>query len=249
MLDLAHLRLFAVSTQHAFRPICLPPAYIVSGDIILYDAATFPYMRHTSACLPAQAHPSMPSAHSPNVVPPACLHRYIVSGGEDDMVVVYGVSERCPVAHCEGHRSWVSCVRFDPWALQQPLGRERGGPAAAAAIPGLYRVVSGGQDAQLCLWDVQCAALAAATGAEGDAQIGSPKAMRWGGGGSAVSCRWDRGIRWGCHEASDLAKGYGHEVGGAGGVFAGSMRYVCCNDSYIHSPWASDLSSPTGPSR
>ena len=123
--------------------------------------------------------------HAAHLCLPAC--RYIVSGGEDDMVVVYGVSERCPVAHCEGHRSWVSCVRFDPWALQQPLGRERGGPAAAAAIPGLYRVVSGGQDAQLCLWDVQCAALALA-GAEGDAQIGSPKAMRWGGwGGGGMS--------------------------------------------------------------
>ena len=74
--------------------------------------------------------------------------RYVAVGGEDDMVVVYGVVERCPIAHCEGHRSWVSCVRFDPWA-------QVGSASGAASIPGLYRIVSGGQDTQMCLWDVQ----------------------------------------------------------------------------------------------
>jgi hypothetical protein len=25
------------------------------------------------------------------------------------------MAERVPVAHCQGHQSWVSRVRFDPW--------------------------------------------------------------------------------------------------------------------------------------
>ena len=75
--------------------------------------------------------------------------RYIVAGGEDDMVVVYGIAEKFPIAHCEGHRSWVSCVRFDPWPQVGAAG------TSSATLPGLYRIISGGQDAQMCLWDVQ----------------------------------------------------------------------------------------------
>ncbi|GAX85219.1 hypothetical protein CEUSTIGMA_g12639.t1 [Chlamydomonas eustigma] len=86
--------------------------------------------------------------------------KYVAVGGEDDMVVVYGLKEKCPIAHCEGHRSWVSSVSFDPWA--------HGGAAA-----GLYRIASVGQDAQMCLWDVQ-----SSSGMEGggnDMMQGSPR--------------------------------------------------------------------------
>ncbi|KAG5670143.1 hypothetical protein PVAND_000425 [Polypedilum vanderplanki] len=41
--------------------------------------------------------------------------KYIVVGGEDDLVTVYSFNERRVVARCQGHRSWVSVVAFDPY--------------------------------------------------------------------------------------------------------------------------------------
>lgn len=52
------------------------------------------------------------------------------------------LQEKCAVAHCEGHRSWVSSLAFDPYS---PGG----------GLPGLYRLASVGQDAQMCLYDIQ----------------------------------------------------------------------------------------------
>ncbi|XP_044728481.1 WD repeat-containing protein 20 [Chrysoperla carnea] len=41
--------------------------------------------------------------------------RYIVVGGEDDLVTVWSFHERRVVARGQGHRSWVSVVAFDPF--------------------------------------------------------------------------------------------------------------------------------------
>nr|CAD7427906.1 unnamed protein product [Timema monikensis] len=41
--------------------------------------------------------------------------RYVVVGGEDDLVTVWSFSERRVVARGQGHRSWVSVVAFDPF--------------------------------------------------------------------------------------------------------------------------------------
>ncbi|KAG1671978.1 hypothetical protein FOA52_013350 [Chlamydomonas sp. UWO 241] len=83
--------------------------------------------------------------------------KYVAAGSEDDLVSVYGVAERGPVAHCEGHRSWVSAVRFDPWVPSDVA--PAGAPPDAA---GIYRLVSVGQDASLFLWEIQCEAAVAA---------------------------------------------------------------------------------------
>ncbi|KAF4532194.1 hypothetical protein B566_EDAN002256 [Ephemera danica] len=40
--------------------------------------------------------------------------RYVVVGGEDDLVTVWSFHERRVVARGQGHRSWVSVVAFDP---------------------------------------------------------------------------------------------------------------------------------------
>ncbi len=40
--------------------------------------------------------------------------RYVAAGGEDDLVAVFGLSERCVVAWGEGLSSFVSAVAFDP---------------------------------------------------------------------------------------------------------------------------------------
>lgn len=41
--------------------------------------------------------------------------KYIVVGGEDDLVTVWSLHERRVVARGQGHRSWVSVVAFDPF--------------------------------------------------------------------------------------------------------------------------------------
>lgn len=63
--------------------------------------------------------------------------RYIVTGGQDDLVSIWSLSDRSLVARCQGHHSWVSDVKFDPWRCD-----ERN-----------YRIGSIGEDCRLLLWD------------------------------------------------------------------------------------------------
>ncbi|KAL8986912.1 MAG: hypothetical protein Q9177_003835 [Variospora cf. flavescens] len=63
--------------------------------------------------------------------------KYILTGGQDDLVSIWSLSERRLVARCPGHHSWVSCVAFDRWRCD-----ERN-----------YRFGSVGEDRRLLLWD------------------------------------------------------------------------------------------------
>lgn len=61
--------------------------------------------------------------------------RYIASGGEDDLVSIYGMAERGVVAWGEGHSSWVTQVAFDPWYQSMswnPSGFTYGKPNTSA---------------------------------------------------------------------------------------------------------------------
>ncbi|ODH12952.1 hypothetical protein ACO22_07749 [Paracoccidioides brasiliensis] len=69
--------------------------------------------------------------------------KYIVTGGQDDLVSIWSLSERKIVARCQGHHSWVSHVAFDPWRCD-----ERN-----------YRFGSVGDDCRLLLWDFSVAML------------------------------------------------------------------------------------------
>lgn len=40
--------------------------------------------------------------------------KYIATGGEDDLVAVFGLQEGRVIVWGEGHNSWVSAVSFDP---------------------------------------------------------------------------------------------------------------------------------------
>jgi len=40
-------------------------------------------------------------------------NQYLVTGGEDDLVVVWSYADKCPVARCLGHNSWLSALAFD----------------------------------------------------------------------------------------------------------------------------------------
>lgn len=68
--------------------------------------------------------------------------KYIVCGGEDDLVTVYSFHERRVVVRGQGHRSWVSVVSFDVQTLaygEVPDGLDFSGSddeGAGAAPPG-----------------------------------------------------------------------------------------------------------------
>lgn len=63
--------------------------------------------------------------------------KYMVSGGQDDLITIWSLAERKIIARCQGHNSWVSAVAFDPWRCD-----ERN-----------YRFGSVGDDCRLLLWD------------------------------------------------------------------------------------------------
>jgi WD40 repeat protein len=63
--------------------------------------------------------------------------KYIVTGGQDDLVTIWSLPERKIIARCQGHDSWVSAVAFDPWRCDERT----------------YRIGSVGDDCNLLLWD------------------------------------------------------------------------------------------------
>ena len=46
--------------------------------------------------------------------------KYILTGGEDDLVQVWSMIDRKVVAWGEGHNSWVSCIFFIKLLLHNP---------------------------------------------------------------------------------------------------------------------------------
>ncbi|KAF2139395.1 uncharacterized protein K452DRAFT_320521 [Aplosporella prunicola CBS 121167] len=63
--------------------------------------------------------------------------RYIVTGGQDDLVSIWSLEDSMLVARCQGHNSWVTAVAFDPWRCDDRN----------------YRFGSVGEDCRLLLWD------------------------------------------------------------------------------------------------
>jgi WD40 repeat protein len=63
--------------------------------------------------------------------------RYIVTGGQDDLVSIWSLEDRMLVARCQGHNSWVNAVQFDQWRCDDRN----------------YRIGSVGEDCRLLLWD------------------------------------------------------------------------------------------------
>ncbi|KAJ9133084.1 WD40 repeat-like protein [Pleurostoma richardsiae] len=63
--------------------------------------------------------------------------KYVLTGGQDDLISIWCVPESALVARCQGHHSWVTSVAFDPWRCDDKN----------------YRFGSVGEDCRLCLWD------------------------------------------------------------------------------------------------
>ncbi|KAF8976320.1 hypothetical protein BGZ46_008361 [Entomortierella lignicola] len=69
--------------------------------------------------------------------------KYILTGGQDDLVTIWSFKDQKIIARCQGHQSYVTGVAFDPWRCD-----ERN-----------YRFGSVGEDAKLLLWDFSVGAL------------------------------------------------------------------------------------------
>ncbi|KAF9183720.1 hypothetical protein BGZ50_004106 [Haplosporangium sp. Z 11] len=69
--------------------------------------------------------------------------KYILTGGQDDLVTIWSFKDQRIIARCQGHQSYVTGVAFDPWRCD-----ERN-----------YRFGSVGEDAKLLLWDFSVGAL------------------------------------------------------------------------------------------
>jgi WD40 repeat protein len=69
--------------------------------------------------------------------------RYILTGGQDDLVTIWAFREQRIIARCQGHQSWVTGVAFDPWRCDEHD----------------YRFGSVGEDTKLLLWDFSVNAL------------------------------------------------------------------------------------------
>ncbi|KAK3381401.1 WD40-repeat-containing domain protein [Podospora didyma] len=63
--------------------------------------------------------------------------KYVLTGGQDDLISIWCPSESALIARCQGHHSWVTSVAFDPWRCDDKN----------------YRFGSVGEDRRICLWD------------------------------------------------------------------------------------------------
>ncbi|SNX83859.1 related to WD40 repeat protein CreC [Melanopsichium pennsylvanicum] len=71
--------------------------------------------------------------------------KFVLTGGQDDLVSVWAPREGRIVARCQGHTSFVTGLAWDPWRWS---GDER-----------TYRFASVGEDCKMILWDFSSAAL------------------------------------------------------------------------------------------
>ncbi|KAF9435391.1 hypothetical protein BGZ76_006398, partial [Entomortierella beljakovae] len=69
--------------------------------------------------------------------------KYILTGGQDDLVTIWSFKDQRIIARCQGHQSYVTGVAFDPWRCD-----ERN-----------YRFGSVGEDTKLLLWDFSVSSL------------------------------------------------------------------------------------------
>lgn len=101
--------------------------------------------------------------------------KYVVTGGEDDLVTIWSFYEQRVIARGEGHRSWVNVVSFDTYTTQvnetcsidsddeelynnrtQPIQNQNRKQMVSHRNKDIisYRFGSVGDDTQLLLWDI-----------------------------------------------------------------------------------------------
>nr|XP_046919378.1 WD repeat-containing protein 20-like [Dermatophagoides farinae] len=101
--------------------------------------------------------------------------KFIVTGGEDDLITVWSLQDKRVIARGQGHKSWVNCVRFDPYMTTDMKNsnfdnddddgndedcdngdqkQQFSDTTNEFRLLTNYRIGSVGQDTQICLWDL-----------------------------------------------------------------------------------------------
>ena len=122
--------------------------------------------------------------------------KYVLTGGQDDLISIWCVAESAIVARCQGHHSWVTAVAFDPWRCDDHN----------------YRFGSVGEDRRLCLWDFSVGMLHRPKGAAAAASAASIRHQHRGSVASRFTAGLERADTRGTADEPNLANG----AGGAG---------------------------------
>ncbi|KAJ1984349.1 hypothetical protein H4R34_000724 [Dimargaris verticillata] len=69
--------------------------------------------------------------------------KYILTGGQDDLITIWDFYNQRILARCQGHQSWVNGVTFDAWRCDETN----------------YRFGSVGEDTKVLFWDFSVSAL------------------------------------------------------------------------------------------
>uniref|UniRef100_A0A0N4ZP86 WD_REPEATS_REGION domain-containing protein n=1 Tax=Parastrongyloides trichosuri TaxID=131310 RepID=A0A0N4ZP86_PARTI len=89
-------------------------------------------------------------------------NKYIVTGGEDDMITIFNVEEGRVVGRGQGHKSWISQVKFDSYmtTTEDEAHKRRGSKFSRTSRilssydEACYRIGSVGFDAEVALWEI-----------------------------------------------------------------------------------------------
>ncbi|CAK5072954.1 unnamed protein product [Meloidogyne enterolobii] len=79
--------------------------------------------------------------------------RYIATGGEDDLVSLYSVTENRVVCRGQGHKSWISDIEFDYYASTNSLPQNNTG-YNESTIDEILLSSTANTSLMLCLWDI-----------------------------------------------------------------------------------------------
>eukprot|EP01102_Stenamoeba_stenopodia_P017164 TRINITY_DN6112_c0_g1_i2.p1 TRINITY_DN6112_c0_g1~~TRINITY_DN6112_c0_g1_i2.p1 ORF type:complete len:765 (+),score=148.67 TRINITY_DN6112_c0_g1_i2:216-2510(+) len=91
--------------------------------------------------------------------------KYLIAGGEDDLITVWSFKERKTICRGEGHKSWVSSIVFDKYWVKSatpppsPSSRSISPPDRPAQKSRTYRFGSVGQDGHILMWEFKADAL------------------------------------------------------------------------------------------
>lgn len=136
--------------------------------------------------------------------------KYVLTGGQDDLISIWHVPESVLIARCQGHHSWVTSVAFDPWRCDDKN----------------YRFGSVGEDRRLCLWDFSVGMLhrprgGAAAGGAGAHRGSIASRFTAGAAGGTLSHADTTGTNRSENNTEDDDNNDNHNTGSGGRVFTG----------------------------
>jgi len=106
--------------------------------------------------------------------------RFVIAGGEDDLVEIFSIEENAIVAFGDGHKSWVSGLCFLSVTDSQ-ADSQSPNSAVTAAETTIYKFASVGQDGYMLLWEFEAPSAPLHDGRPYDWSLSphTPRHRRW----------------------------------------------------------------------